>query len=90
MSCSDIDIITFLYNLFIFVCLFDIILLQGAIHIYGRRSALFFAEGTSLRLHCRGGIVMRYVTYSELFEFAMFIVGIITLVFTILMFTHKK
>ena len=33
---------------------------------------------------------MQYVTYSDLLAFAMFIVGIITLVFTILMFTHKK
>ncbi len=33
---------------------------------------------------------MRYVTYSDLLEIGMFIVGIITLVFTILMFTHKK
>ena len=33
---------------------------------------------------------MQYVTYSELLGFAMFIVGIITLVFTILMFTHRK
>ena len=33
---------------------------------------------------------MQYVTYSELLAFAMLIVGILTLVFTILMFTHKK
>ena len=33
---------------------------------------------------------MQYVTYSELLSFAMLIVGIITLVFTILMFAHKK
>ena len=33
---------------------------------------------------------MQYVTYSYLIAFAMFIVAIITLVFTILMFTHKK
>lgn len=33
---------------------------------------------------------MQYVTYSDLMTFAMFIVAIITLVFTILMFTHKK
>ncbi len=33
---------------------------------------------------------MQYVTYSNLIAFAMFIVAIITLVFTILMFTHKK
>jgi hypothetical protein len=33
---------------------------------------------------------MRYVTYSDLLEIGMLIVGIITLVFTILMFTHKK
>ncbi|WP_279380640.1 putative holin-like toxin [Ruminococcus difficilis] len=33
---------------------------------------------------------MQYVTYSDLIAFAMFIVAIITLVFTILMFTHKK
>ncbi len=31
---------------------------------------------------------MQYVTYSDLIAFAMFIVAIITLVFTILMFTH--
>ena len=37
-----------------------------------------------------GGIVMQYVTYSELLGLAMLIVGIITLVFTILMYTHKK
>ena len=33
---------------------------------------------------------MQYVTYSDLLALGMFIVGIITLVFTILMFTHKK
>ena len=33
---------------------------------------------------------MQYVTYSDLIAFAMFIVAIITLVFTILMFSHKK
>ena len=33
---------------------------------------------------------MQYVTYRDLIAFAMFIVAIITLVFTILMFTHKK
>lgn len=33
---------------------------------------------------------MQYVTYSDLIAFAMFIVAIITLVFTILMFMHKK
>ncbi|GEM_PF-2316322 len=33
---------------------------------------------------------MQYVTYSELISFAMLIVGIITLIFTVLMFTHKK
>ena len=33
---------------------------------------------------------MQYVTYSDMIAFAMFIVAIITLVFTILMFTHKK
>ena len=32
---------------------------------------------------------MQYVTYSDLWTLGMFIVGIITLVFTILMFTHK-
>lgn len=33
---------------------------------------------------------MQYVTYSDLWALGMLIVGIITLVFTILMFTHKK
>ncbi len=33
---------------------------------------------------------MQYVTYSDLMALDMFIVGIITLVFTILMFMHKK
>lgn len=33
---------------------------------------------------------MQYVTYSELISFAMLIVGIITLIFTVLMYTHKK
>ena len=33
---------------------------------------------------------MQYVTYIDLIALGMFIVGIITLVFTILMFTHKK
>lgn len=33
---------------------------------------------------------MQYVTYSDLILLGMFIVGIITLVFTIIMFTHKK
>lgn len=32
----------------------------------------------------------QYVTYGELLTFTMLIVGIITLVFTILMLTHKK
>ena len=34
--------------------------------------------------------MQQYVTYGELISFSMFIVAIITLVFTILMFTHKK
>ena len=34
--------------------------------------------------------MQQYVTYSDLLAFAVFIVGIITLIFTILMFTHKK
>ena len=33
---------------------------------------------------------MQYVTYSDLFAFAVFIVGVVTLVFTIIMYTHKK
>ena len=33
---------------------------------------------------------MQYVTYSDLLSLGMFIVGIITLVFTIIMFMHKK
>lgn len=33
---------------------------------------------------------MQYVTFGDLYNIAMFSVGIITLVFTILMFTHKK
>ena len=34
--------------------------------------------------------MQQYVTYSDLFAFAVFIVAIITLVFTILMYKHKK
>ena len=33
---------------------------------------------------------MQYVTYGDLFTFAIVIVGILGLVFTILNFTHKK
>jgi len=33
---------------------------------------------------------MQYVTYGDLFTFAMVIVGIISLIFTILAFMHKK
>lgn len=33
---------------------------------------------------------MQYVTYGELFSFVMVIVGIISLIFAILAFTHKK
>ena len=33
---------------------------------------------------------MQYVTYSDLFTFAIVIVGVLGLVFTILTFTHKK
>lgn len=33
---------------------------------------------------------MQYVTYGDMFTFAMVIVGIIGLVFTILIFAHKK
>ncbi len=33
---------------------------------------------------------MQYVTYSDMFTFAVVIVGIISLIFTILAFTHKK
>ncbi len=34
--------------------------------------------------------MQQYVTYSDLLAFAVFIVAIITLVFTILMFMHNK
>ena len=33
---------------------------------------------------------MHYVTYSDMFTFAIVIVGILSLVFTILTFLHKK
>ncbi len=33
---------------------------------------------------------MQYVTYGDMFTFAIVIVGILSLVFTILTFTHKK
>ena len=33
---------------------------------------------------------MQYVTYGDLFSFVIVIVGIISLIFTILAFTHKK
>ena len=33
---------------------------------------------------------MQYVTFEDMFTYSLVIVGIITLIFTILMFTHKK
>ncbi len=33
---------------------------------------------------------MQYVTYGDLFTFTIVIVGILSLVFTILTFTHKE
>ena len=34
--------------------------------------------------------MQQYVTYSDLVAFAVFIVAFVTLVFTILMYVHKK
>ena len=34
--------------------------------------------------------MQQYVTYSDMFTFAMVIIGILSLVFTILTFAHKK
>ena len=33
---------------------------------------------------------MQYVTYSDMFNIAMVTIGIVTLIFTILTFSHKK
>ena len=33
---------------------------------------------------------MQYVTYGDMFTFVIVIVGVLSLVFTILAFTHKK
>ena len=33
---------------------------------------------------------MQYVTYSDMFTFVIVMLGIVSLVFTILTFTHKK
>ena len=33
---------------------------------------------------------MQYVTYGDMFAYSMVIIGIVSLVFTILIFLHKK